>query len=114
MLPKVQGPGARPAEGIAGSATSLVEILRGWARDRPGQRAYTFLDGAGEEAAALCFGELDARARAVAAALQAHGAAGERALLLFPPGLDFVVAFLGALYARAIAVPAYLPRPNRG
>ena len=114
MLPKLQDPGSPPVVGTAGSATSLVGILRKWARDRPGEGGYTFLDGAGEESAVLHFGELDARARAVAAALQAHGAAGERALLLYPPGLDFVVAFLGALYAGTIAVPAYPPRPNRG
>src|SRR5579872_6724101 len=114
MLPKLQDSGAPPLGGTAGSSTSLVEILRGWAGERPLEGGYTFLDAAGEETERLAFGELDARARAVAAALQAHGAAGERALLLYPPGLDFVVAFLGALYAGTIAVPAYPPRPNRG
>src|SRR5688572_27403906 len=38
---------------------------------------------------------------------------GQRALLLYPPGLDFVAGFFGCLYAGAIAVPAYPPRRNR-
>jgi amino acid adenylation domain-containing protein len=36
-----------------------------------------------------------------------------RALLLFPPGLDFVAAFFGCLYAGVIAVPSYPPAPSR-
>ena len=56
-------------------------------------------------------GELDERARAVAVALDE----GEslRALLLYPPGLDFVAAFFGCLYAGVIAVPSYPPAPSR-
>ncbi len=92
---------------------SLVEVLRVHAAESPARRAYVFLDREGREAAALSWGELDRRARAVAAALEAQGARGERALLLFPPGLEFIVAFLGCLRAGVVAVPAYPPRPNR-
>lgn len=53
--------------------------------------------------------ELDRRAGAVASWLTGCGMAGERVLLLYPAGLDFLVAFLGCLYARAVAVPAPLP-----
>ena len=38
---------------------------------------------------------------------------GERALLLYPPGLEFIVAWFGCLYAGVVAVPAYPPRRNR-
>src|SRR5205807_1551124 len=77
------------------------------------QLGYTFLvDGEGEEVF-LSYGELDRRARAIAARLQAAGAAGERVLLLYPPGLDYIAAFFGCLYAGAVAVPAYPPRLNR-
>jgi acyl-CoA synthetase (AMP-forming)/AMP-acid ligase II len=65
------------------------------------------------EKGTLTYGELDRNARAVAAALQARGLAGERALLLYPPGLDYVAAFFGCLYAGVVAVPAYPPRRNR-
>ena len=51
--------------------------------------------------------------RAIAASLQAMEMGGERALLLYPSGLDFVAAFFGCLYAGVTAVPAYPPRRNR-
>ncbi len=38
---------------------------------------------------------------------------GQRALLLYPPGLDFIAAYFGCLYAGVIAVPVYPPRKNR-
>ncbi len=92
---------------------TLVELLRRRARERPDEVVYTFLlDGEAEEAL-LTYGELDARARAVAALLAEHGAAGERALLLYPPGLDYVTAFFGCLYAGVVAVPVYPPPPHR-
>ena len=58
----------------------------------------------------LSYAGLDERARAIAALLQEHGAAGERVLLLYPPGLDYIAAFFGCLYAGVVAVPAYPPR----
>ncbi|RYZ34816.1 MAG: non-ribosomal peptide synthetase, partial [Myxococcaceae bacterium] len=74
---------------------------------------YTFLgEEAGEETVLSAF-ELDVRARRIAAALQARGAVGERVLLLYPPGLDYVAGFFGCLYAGAVAVPAYPPDPMR-
>jgi amino acid adenylation domain-containing protein len=45
--------------------------------------------------------------------LQRLDAAGERVLLLYPPGLEYIVAFFGCLYAGAVAVPAYPPQLNR-
>ena len=61
----------------------------------------------------LTYQELDRQARAIAASLQKLEAHGERALLLFPPGLEFVAAFFGCLYSGTIAVPAYPPHPAR-
>ncbi len=66
-----------------------------------------------EEAGHLTYSELDNKVRAFAATMQQKGLKGERALLLFPPGLDYVVAFMACLYAGVIAVPAYPPRKNR-
>ncbi|MCA9223146.1 MAG: aminotransferase class I/II-fold pyridoxal phosphate-dependent enzyme [Planctomycetales bacterium] len=59
------------------------------------------------------YADLDHKSRAIAARLQSMNLAGERALLLYPPGLDFVAGFLGCLYAGVIAVPAFPPRRNR-
>jgi natural product biosynthesis luciferase-like monooxygenase protein/FkbM family methyltransferase len=91
----------------------LVELLRARAEHQPARTAYTFLvDGEAEEVS-LTYGELDRRARATAAMLQRMGAAGQPVLLLYPPGLAYVSAFFGCLYASAVAVPVYPPRSKR-
>ncbi len=104
---------ATPPRGADAMDTTLVQALRRWAAVYPDRVAYRFLEDGEEEGAALTYAELDRRARALAAFLRREGGAGERALLLFPPGLDFVVSFLGCLYAGTVAVPAYPPRANR-
>lgn len=91
----------------------LPEILRRRAATDPTGTAYVFLDDHGAEAAALTWAGLHRRAEAVAARLAGAAAPGERALLAFPPGLDFVVAFLACLYAGVVAVPVIPPRRGR-
>ncbi|MEM7345625.1 MAG: beta-ketoacyl synthase N-terminal-like domain-containing protein, partial [Chloroflexota bacterium] len=61
----------------------------------------------------LTYAALDQQARAIAGCLQKRGLTGERALLLYPPGLAFIAAFFGCLYAGVVAVPAYPPRRKR-
>ena len=93
------------------STATLVDLLRERALRHPDRRAYTFLvDGESEEQH-LTYGELDRQARAIAAQLQGLGMTGERALLLYPPGLEYIAGFFGCLYAGTIAVPAYPPNP---
>src|SRR5499433_1243638 len=91
--------------------TSLVDLLRYRATKQPNDRAYVFLSDQGQEESVLTFAELDQRASDVAARL-AHGQIGDRALLLFGPGLDFIIAYFGCLLAGVIAVPMMLPRRN--
>ena len=95
------------------SETTFVEVLRRRAENQPDRRAYTFLVDGETEEVHLTYGELDLRARAVAARLQALGLAGERALLVYPSGLEYLAGFFGCLYAGVVAVPAYPPRLNR-
>ncbi|MGA4844601.1 fatty acyl-AMP ligase [Streptomyces sp. G45] len=57
----------------------------------------------------LTYAEFDARARRVAVWLRGRVEPGERVLLLYPAGLDFMTAFFGCLYAGAVAVPSSLP-----
>ncbi|HEY3567912.1 MAG TPA: fatty acyl-AMP ligase, partial [Thermoanaerobaculia bacterium] len=92
---------------------TLAEALRLRATLTPERRAYTFLADGEEEAGHLDYRELDEKARSIAVALRRTCAVGDRALLLYPPGLDFVAAFFGCLYAGVIAVPAYPPRSPR-
>jgi acyl-CoA synthetase (AMP-forming)/AMP-acid ligase II len=93
----------------------ICSALDRHARDRPDSLALRFLhDGEADGAATeLTFAALRARALDVAAALQQRLAPGDRALLLYEGGIDFVAAFLGCLYAGIIAVPAYPPDPRR-
>lgn len=85
---------------------TLVELTRRRARSASASRGYTFLSGSGEPKARLSFAELDLRARAVAVELGRLTRPGDRALLHYQPGLDFLVGFFGCLYAGVIAVPA--------
>jgi acyl-CoA synthetase (AMP-forming)/AMP-acid ligase II len=95
------------------SFDSLAGALRYWAKHAPEQLAFRFLvDGESEEDV-WSYAKLDRAARSIAASLRAMNAAGQRALLLYPPGPDYVAAFYGCLYAGVIAVPAYPPDPSR-
>ena len=93
--------------------SSLVELLGRRALSQAERLAYVFLKNGEEEAERLTCGELDRRARALGAMLASRGLRGERVLLLFPPGLEFVTAFFGGLYAGAVVVPAYPPGRSR-
>ncbi|TMJ83036.1 MAG: fatty acyl-AMP ligase [Alphaproteobacteria bacterium] len=93
------------------SFTSLVDLLHHRAAKQPDDRAYIFLSDQGNEEAVLTFADLARGAGEVAARL-AHSQIGDRALLLFGPGLDFIVAYFGCLLAGVIAVPMMLPRRN--
>jgi acyl-CoA synthetase (AMP-forming)/AMP-acid ligase II len=97
--------------------STLVEMLRWRAFQLPDQRTYTYLSDGEAEADHLTYAALDCQARSIAAWLQSHRARGERALLLYPPGLEFIAAFFGCLYAGVIAVPPPPPnlaQPQRG
>jgi acyl-CoA synthetase (AMP-forming)/AMP-acid ligase II/acyl carrier protein len=90
----------------------MLELLAGQAADHPGRTAYVFLDDR-DGATDITFGDLDRRARVIAARLQLELEPGDRALLVYPPGLEFISAFFGCLYAGVIAVPATYPKPRR-
>jgi acyl-CoA synthetase (AMP-forming)/AMP-acid ligase II len=95
------------------NVSTLVELLCYRAISQPSQTAYTFLlDGETEEVN-INYQELEQRARAIAAYLQSLNAKGERALLLYQPGLEYIAGFFGCLYAGVIAVPAYPPQFHR-
>ncbi len=92
---------------------TLIQALRQRAEAEPERAALRFVTDDDLGGGAINFGELDARARAIAVALQEKTEPGDRAVLLFPTGLDYVTAFLGCLYAGVIAVPAYPPESTR-
>jgi acyl-CoA synthetase (AMP-forming)/AMP-acid ligase II len=91
----------------------FIDAVRARALTHPERTAYTFLVDGEQDERCLAYAELDRRARAVAVWLQRHKLAGERVLLLYDSGLEYIVAFLGCLYAGAAAVPVYPPRSKR-
>lgn len=94
-------------------STTLVDLLRTRAIHQSDQKAYTFLIDGETEEVHFSYGELDKRARSLGSMLQELKADGQCALLVYPPGLDFIAAFFGCLYASVVAVPVYPPDPNR-
>jgi acyl-CoA synthetase (AMP-forming)/AMP-acid ligase II len=110
----VEFAGQRPMERAAvsrvGGRSTLIEVLRERALGQPELRMYTYLVDGEVEGANLTLAALERQARAIGALLQSYGTNGERALLLYPAGLEFIPAFFGCLYAGVIAVP--LPAPN--
>jgi acyl-CoA synthetase (AMP-forming)/AMP-acid ligase II len=90
--------------------SSFVDVLACRAAEQPNDPAYIFLPDRGGDPLSLSFAELYHRAQAIAAMLSERGDKGDRAALLFPPGLDFIVAFFGCLLAGVIAVPMMVPR----
>jgi amino acid adenylation domain-containing protein len=94
-------------------ASTLAGLLQKRAARHPERTAFVYLVDGEREEVVTSYGELDRRARSVAAAVEQRGCAGEPVLLVYPPGPAFIAAFFGCLYARAIAVPVYPPRRNQ-
>lgn len=87
------------------AAHTLVQLLRHQADRHRDKVAFVFAPDGVEEQSRLTYAELDRRARAIAAGLQQHGAAGRRVLVVCRPGVDSIAAYFGCLYAGAVAVP---------
>src|SRR5687767_8294164 len=94
-------------------ARSLADLLAQRAADDPERPAYTFLVDGETEEETISYAELERRAAAIAAALRERCEHGDRVVILLPPGLDFIAAFLACSYAGAVAVPAFRPTPAR-
>ncbi|MEL7038599.1 MAG: AMP-binding protein [Cyanobacteria bacterium J06592_8] len=92
---------------------TLVDLLNYRSEHQSNQTAYIFLEEGETESHKLTYQQLDLQAKAIAASLQSIAQAGERALMLYPPGIEFLPAFFGCLYAGIIPVPAYPPRSNQ-
>lgn len=91
---------------------TLVDLLRHRALHQPNEEAYEFIETDGTQQR-LTYAQLDTHVRSVATQLVIANLSGERALLLYTPGLDYIIAFYACLYAKVTAVPAYPPDPTR-
>jgi amino acid adenylation domain-containing protein len=95
-------------------SADLVYVLRERAATNGDGTALIFLDHDDAELT-LTYRDLDQAARAIGTVLADSGVGrGDRALLMYPPGPDYVAAFLGCLYAGVIAVPVYPPDQTHG
>jgi amino acid adenylation domain-containing protein len=93
--------------------TTLGALLAERARQNPSMKVFRWLVNGSEEGASLTFADLERRAKVIAGKLRSCACRGDRALLLYGPGLDFIEALFGCFYAGAIAVPAYVPGSRR-
>src|SRR5436305_2126053 len=100
---------------MAVTESSIAAVLRDWARQQPDAPAYTYIDYDVDPAGyrrTLPWAELYGLVQTLAAEISTYGAPGDRAAILAPQGLEYVVAFYGALEAGLVAVP--LPVPQFG
>lgn len=100
-------PSIKPEQGH-GLAT-LVDLLRFRATQQPDEVAYIFLLDGEHETEEVTYGQLDRAARRIASSLERFKLESPAAVLLYNPGLEFISAFFGCLYAGVIAIPTYLP-----
>ncbi|MEO1802273.1 MAG: AMP-binding protein, partial [Cyanobacteria bacterium J06629_2] len=92
--------------------STIVDILDYRATHQGDRPIYEFYRG-NKPKDRLTYKELEQKAKAIAIELISRNLQGERVLLVFPAGLEFIAAFLGCLYAGAIAVPIYPPKRNQ-
>ncbi|MGX1740413.1 fatty acyl-AMP ligase [Bosea sp. NPDC055353] len=92
--------------------SSLAEVLQHQAMSRPDIAAVTVYSDRPGERPSLTFAALHAQAAHLARQLAAETAPGDRALLIFPSSVEFVVAYFACLMAGVVAVPMMQPRRN--
>ncbi|MED5811371.1 AMP-binding protein [Mycolicibacterium sp. 050232] len=95
--------------------SSILSMLHGRASLRPDDIAFTFTDYTGNPAGvteSLTWSQLSRRTMNAAREISLHGSVGDRAVILAPQGLEYILAFLGSMQAGFVAVP--LPMPHRG
>ena len=88
---------------------SLVELLEKQTNSKIDSPLYTFVDGSGKISERLTYVDLLEKAKLIAFFLTEAKQSNQPVLLLYPPGIDYIVAFFGCLLAGAYAVPAYPP-----
>ena len=102
----------RPALTAESQSETLLDALRSHVEQQGDKTACTFV-ASDDLHLSTTYEALDSRARHIAYHLLSVAKTGDRALMMYPTGLEFIEAFLGCLYAGIIAVPAYPPKKNR-
>ncbi|MBN9228887.1 MULTISPECIES: SDR family NAD(P)-dependent oxidoreductase [Legionella] len=89
---------------------NIVNVVQNRAQKHPQAKAALYLEDGQHPTASLTFGELDQQAKMIAANLQSQHMLGQRALLIYPTGIEFITSLLGCWYAGVIAVPVPCPK----
>lgn len=96
------------------SSPTVLGALRRLCSVDPARLLFTWVGDDGRDAGTLTAGGLGEATDKIATALRGWGLrAGDRAVLVYPPGLDFIAAFTGCLAAGVVPVPVYPPDPTR-
>ncbi|MFG2500691.1 fatty acyl-AMP ligase [Streptomyces sp. NPDC048441] len=104
----------KPGEDMGDGALSLVEALWDRAEREPDTVAHVMLRDGEEPGASVTYGELRAEAAGIAARLRRAGLAGERVVLCFPTGLEFIASLLGCQWAGVVSAPVKVPARRDG
>lgn len=94
-------------------AENLVDLLIYRAQKQPEKTAFVFLEDGEKETGKFTYKALDLRAKSIAESLQLKNLYGERALLIYESGLEYLDSFFGCLYAGVISVPLHPPGKNK-
>ena len=94
-------------------AETLYDVLKFRAETQPDDPAYIFLNNGEEETPPLTYKQLHDSSIAFAAKLQSRNMTGERALLIFESGYEYIISFFGCIYAGVISVPLHPPGKNK-
>ena len=111
QLMTFQRPSELAADVLEGSH-SVVEIFEFWTNHHRDHPAAIWVSD-GEPARVRSYRDLRVQALHVSARLRERCRPGDRVILLFPPGIDFIAAFLGCFYAQVLPIPATEPKPRR-
>ena len=95
-------------KGVVSISARLLSTISHLGKTRPDDVALTFI-GANDVHSPLTYGSLYNRSRIYAHSLRQHCQAGDRCLLCLQPSNDFIISFIGSLYAGCIPIPAYPP-----
>lgn len=114
-------PVIKPAEALAqkkavpwGPQHTFLDVIGYQARLHASKRALVWVDENCNETDILTYGELYQKAKRIAGALINEWGVkrGDRVLLVYMPGLDFVTALIGTMLSGAMPVPCYPPNPE--
>lgn len=93
------------------SHSTIIDLIVDRARLSPEKDAFVFLKNGEDQKDTVTFAEFKQRAEFLAARLQSEKnyAINKRALLLYQPGLNYIIAFFGCILAGIVPIPAYPP-----